>query len=104
MNKIFVEVANSAGKRVPVECTAAFKYEIDGQTFQFWVTQDLDQLGKVVTHAKSGCKVCKLAIGASYLPAYAKLNSDEARAKMSLEALIDRVGAAKVRSVISAAE
>lgn len=104
MTKCVVLVENCEGCKVPVECTANFAYEIGGQTFRFWVTQDLDQLGKVVTHAKSGFKVCKLAIGASYLPAYAKLNSDEARAKMSLDALIDRVGAAKVRSVIAAAE
>jgi hypothetical protein len=92
------------GSTKTVEKFAAFNYEIGGQSFRFCVTESLDTVGKCITHEVSGLKVCPLSVGASYLPAFAHLGTDEARAMVALEQLIDRHGAARIRSVISAAE
>lgn len=99
-----VTVPDKDGKPHTVECFATFDYEIDGRTFRFNVTRALDGLCKVVTHAKSGAKACNVGVGAAYLPAYAKLSSDEARAKLALDELIERHGADRVRCVIATAE
>lgn len=99
-----VTIPTSKGKTAEVEQFAAFDYEIDGQTFRFLVTRELHGMSKCITHAKSGKKVCVLGVGASYLPAYAHLGTDEARAKLALAELVERKGAARVRSVVAAEE
>lgn len=92
------------GTKETVELFCKFCHKIDGQLFEFAVTKEVNGLHKVVTHVASGLKVCALSVGAAYLPAYRHLGTDVARAQVSLQQLIDRVGEARVRSVISAAE
>lgn len=99
-----IKVSLQDGTAKTVQKFAAFDYEIGGQSFRFCVTESLDTVGKCITHEASGLKVCILGVGASYLPAFAHLGTDEARARLSLDQLIERHGAARVRSVISAAE
>lgn len=97
-------VSDKDGKNHTVECFGTFDYPIDGQTFRFHITREINGLSKVVTHAKSGMKACNVAVGVAYLPAFAKLHNDKARARLALDALVERVGAARVRSVIAAQE
>jgi hypothetical protein len=97
-------IRTQEGESRRVEQFAAFERVIDGQRFKFLVTRELDGVHKVVTHAKSGNKVCMLGVGAAYLPAFSRLSSDKERAELALDELIERVGADRVRCVIAAAE
>jgi hypothetical protein len=97
-------VATGEGTKIRVKLYVTFDREIAGQKFRLCVTEATDTVGKVITHKNSGLKVCRLAVGASYLPAFAHLATDRARADCALDELIERVGAAKVRSVMAAQE
>lgn len=84
---------------------AGFYFVVQGERHRFVVVDNAHGIGQNVTHAASGMKVCALGVGANYLRGYAKLNETAyvERAKMSLQELIDRVGEAKVRTVLAAA-
>jgi hypothetical protein len=100
-----IEVKGKNGDSYTVECFGEFDHEIDGRNFRFAITKDVTGLGvKNVTHKKSGSRVCALIAGASYQPAFAHLASDKARAISSLESLIDKHGAARVRCILAQAE
>jgi hypothetical protein len=92
------------GSTMNVKCFARFSYEIKGQTFDFAVTNDATGLNKVLTHVGSGKRVGNLGGEGRFLGKYIKLSAEayEAKGRMVLEALIDKVGEAKARSVIAA--
>lgn len=88
-----------------VEAFGKFSQVIDGRRFNFVVTESSQQtFGRSLTHVESGMKVCEVTAAVMYLSSYRKAPSDVERAKVSLQQLIDRVGADRVRCVISQAD
>lgn len=100
-----VAIAMRNGNKSRAQCFGAFRETIDGQAFDLLVTADVNNgTGKCVTHKKSGKRVCAVGVGAAYLSSFQGARDDVARARVALQALIDKVGAPRVRSVIAAAE
>ena len=103
----YVKVADGAGNLViSVRKRAGFDRVIGGRRFRFAVTDETQGFGQCVTHTRSGKRVCAIAVGGAYLPAYSKLagTAYTARANLALDALIARVGEERVAQVLSDAE
>ena len=100
-----MRVDNTKGAPVEVQVFATFRETIAGKRFDFAVTRDISGFGQVLTECRTGRKVCALAVGAVYLPAYAKLRRTAytARGLIALRQLIDKHGAAHVRAVMESA-
>lgn len=78
---------------------ATFTHYLQGEQFRFVVTQ-LHGEGLTVTHRLSGRRVCEV----TYTELAACRNSAKDAGKLALAKFIDRIGAARVRSVLAAAE
>ncbi len=78
-----------------------FYPENSGSGFWLFVHDSLTNIGQLtVSHYKSGKKI----LDVPQMTRMACLGDDVGAAKMATKALVDRVGAARVRSVLSAAE
>lgn len=101
-----VHIPTVKGELVEVECFGEFDYVVDGQAFRFVITRDVnnDGIGKCITHKASGKRVGGLGVSAAYLKKYSKAADDVARARIALDELIGKRGAARARSVLAAAE
>lgn len=76
-----------------------FERTIQGETFLFVITQDLSGTGFNVTHKASGARVCVIADAIRDV----ENASLSARAEDCMNRLIDRIGEARMRSVLSGA-
>ena len=79
---------------------STFTHYIQGEQFRFVITRESRLLPVCVTHRASGKKICEV------LPTdiLAAAHDYEIAAKSVLLKFIERVGAARVRSVLAAAE
>lgn len=88
-----------AGERVDVP-GRYFSHYIAGIQFWFALHDALDHVAKSITHADSGMRVCLLG-PTSILAA---LGDEMLAARSELDRVIDRVGAARLRSVMAGAK
>ena len=93
--KLFTE----SGERVEVE-GRRFSHYVANTQFWFFVHKSLSGRNTNVTHFESGKKVCEI----TPTTLAACRNDKMAAAKLAIEALVAKVGAERVRSVLSAAE
>ncbi len=85
---------------VEAEQHATFAYYIQREQFRFVVTRETPLSPFVVTHRKSGKRVCEI----THTELAACINNKEDAGKLALSKLIERAGEARVRSVLAAAE
>lgn len=94
------KITNKQGDTIEIEQLATFAYYIQNRQFRFVVTRELPTLPIVVTHRASGKRVADI----THSQQMASLGDLVGAAKLAIIALIDKVGDARVRSVLAAAE
>lgn len=94
------KVINNQGDTVELEQLATFTHYIQNQQFRFVVTREAPSLPIVVTHRVSGKRVTDVTPSQQM----ASLGDIVGAAKLAIGALIVKVGEARIRSVLSAAE
>jgi hypothetical protein len=93
-------VKSDNGAKLEAEQLATFAYYVQGVQFRFVVTRLTSGFEVALTHRESGSRVLRVP----HISINAALGDHEVAAKAELKKLIDRVGEARVRSVLAAAE
>ncbi|MGF6599816.1 hypothetical protein P3T23_004550 [Paraburkholderia sp. GAS448] len=96
-----IKDGTAAGERVRTACRR-FSHTIGGQKFWFALHAVEGRTCKVISHVASGRKVCDSLAGFTNV-SYSK-HDELAIARQSLDRLAGSAGAARMRSVLSAAE
>lgn len=85
-----------------VKLMQRFRMSIDNKQFEFGIFQHV-AFQYTVTDIRSGLRVCHVSVSAAYLPALKGCRTMKERATLSVQELIDHVGAPSVRRIIEAA-